>query len=173
MLTVTLTSCGARKTAGSSSPQVIEISKHTSAGVPDKLEIIEEPEDDVVEFKVIENALEFLGTKYKYGGSNSNGMDCSGLIYTAFLKEDIALPRSSKDMALLGERLNLAEVKTGDLLFFETNKKRKIINHVGLVVEIDADKIYFIHSSTSRGVIISALDENYWREHFAMARRIQ
>lgn len=123
--------------------------------------------------KVSENAKAFVGTKYKYGGTTKRGMDCSGLIYTAFLQEDIAIPRTSRAMSHLGNRLNLREVEIGDLLFFETDKKKRVINHVGLVVDRESDEIYFIHSTTSRGVIISSLDENYWKQNFVMARSIQ
>lgn len=120
---------------------------------------------------IISHAIEFEGTRYKYGGTTKKGMDCSGLIYTSFLKEDIPMPRTSRDLSLKGRRLYLKEVSPGDLLFFETNKKRPVINHVGLVVEVD-DEIKFIHSSTSRGVIISSLEENYWKSNFVMARRV-
>jgi len=75
-------------------------------------------------------------------------------------------------MSLEGERLSLGDVNIGDLLFFETSKNRKVINHVGLVVEIQPGHIWFIHSSTSKGVIISSLADNYWFEHFVMARRV-
>ena len=126
-----------------------------------------------VMLKVSENARAFVGTKYKYGGTTKKGMDCSGLIYTAFTAEDIPFPRTSRDMSHLGYRLNLNEVNVGDLLFFETDKKKKVINHVGLVVDRDPNQIYFIHSTTSRGVIISSLEENYWRENFVMARRVE
>ena len=98
-------------------------------------------------------------------------MDCSGLVYISFLKEDIPMPRTSRDLSLKGRRLYLKEVSPGDLLFFETNKKRRVINHVGLVVEV-TDEIRFIHSSTSRGVIISSLENNYWKSNFVMARRV-
>lgn len=167
-----LTSCGARKSAVISSEERPEVKKQAYANLPDFVEIEDEPEITREEYKVIDHAMQFLGTKYKYGGTTPEGMDCSGLVYTAFLQEDIALPRSSRDMALLGEELKLDQVKTGDLLFFKTDRRKKIINHVGLVVELDEDQIYFIHSSTSRGVIISALQEDYWRNHFVMARRI-
>ncbi|MGM0933487.1 MAG: C40 family peptidase [Bacteroidota bacterium] len=120
---------------------------------------------------IISHALDFEGTRYKYGGTTKKGVDCSGLIYTSFLKEDIAMPRTSRDLSLKGKRLYLKDVSPGDLLFFETNKKRKVINHVGLVVEV-ADEIRFIHSSTSRGVIISSLEDNYWKSNFVMARRV-
>ena len=76
-------------------------------------------------------------------------------------------------MSLRGDRLNLDEVSIGDLLFFETNKKKKVINHVGLIVDLAEDAILFIHSTTSRGVIISSMNEDYWRDHFVMARRVQ
>ena len=123
-------------------------------------------------YNIISTAKSFEGTRYKYGGTTKRGMDCSGLLYTAFLEEDIAIPRTSRAMSLEGERLYLKQVGPGDLLFFETNKNKKVINHVGLVVEIESDNIYFIHSSTSRGVIISSLSEPFWNETFVMARRI-
>src|SRR5690554_3668145 len=84
---------------------------------------------------ISEYAKDFLGTRYKFGGTTREGMDCSGLVYTAFLQAEIELPRVSRDMSLLGTRLYLKEVGIGDLLFFETDKNRKVINHVGLVVE--------------------------------------
>ena len=177
LLPVMLASCGAHRNIAASNedtPEKITITE--SEEVSDEI-TEEEPEPVLTEkipfSKVAENALEYLGTKYKYGGTSQEGMDCSGLIFTAFLKEDITLPRTSKDISLQGERLNLEEVKKGDLLFFQTNTRRKVINHVGLVVDVGEQEIFFVHSTTSRGVIISSLDENYWQEHFVMARRVQ
>lgn len=123
-------------------------------------------------YNITSIALDYKGTPYKYGGTTRAGMDCSGLVYCSFKQEDIALPRSSRDMAHKGERLSLEEVNIGDLLFFETDKKKKVINHVGIVVEIENGHILFIHSSTSKGVVISSLAENYWFDHFVMARRV-
>ena len=154
---VLLSSCGARKRVASERDEI----RKTESSAENK-QIA----------RIIENAENFLGTKYKYGGTTRKGIDCSGLIYTAFLMEDIALPRTSRDISLLGNRLDLEEVLEGDLLFFETNKNRSVINHMGLVVAVQNNVIHFIHSTTSRGVIISQLTQNYWREHFVMARRI-
>jgi cell wall-associated NlpC family hydrolase len=129
------------------------------------------PEDKRV-YNITSFALDQKGTRYKYGGTTKDGMDCSGLIFTSYLEENISLPRTSRAMSLEGNRLKLAEVNIGDLLFFETNKNKKVINHVGLVVEIQPGQIFFIHSTTSRGVIISSLADGYWFEHFVMARRL-
>lgn len=129
------------------------------------------PEDKRV-YNITSFALDQKGTRYKFGGTTKNGMDCSGLVYTSYLQENISLPRSSRAMSLEGDRLDLAEVNIGDLLFFETNKNKKVINHVGLVIEIQPGHIYFIHSTTSRGVVISSLADGYWFEHFVMARRL-
>jgi len=129
------------------------------------------PEDKRV-YNITSFALDQKGTRYKYGGTSKDGMDCSGLVFTSYLQENISLPRSSRAMSLEGDRLELAEVNIGDLLFFETNKNKKVINHVGLVIEIQPGHIFFIHSTTSRGVIISSLADGYWFEHFVMARRL-
>lgn len=120
---------------------------------------------------IVSYAKSFNGTRYKYGGTTKKGMDCSGLVYTSFKKENVVLPRTSKTMATQGKPISLKKVGVGDLLFFKTNKRKNVISHVGLVVETKG-AIKFIHASTSRGVIISSLDEKYWNKAFAWARRV-
>ena len=71
-----------------------------------------------------------------------------------------------------GAKVPLTKVQKGDLLFFNTSKKRRTINHVGLVVEKNKKGLFFIHSTTSSGVIISSLDEAYWKKAFIEARKI-
>jgi cell wall-associated NlpC family hydrolase len=133
-------------------------------------EEIEKPLDLKVK-NIIDIAKSFNGTHYKFGGTTSAGMDCSGLVFTAFKEEEVILPRSSIEMASMGEKVNFREINKGDLVFFKTNRSKNI-NHVGLVVEVLPGKILFIHSTTSQGVIISSLDERYWNESFVEARRI-
>jgi len=121
---------------------------------------------------VINTALGYSGVKYKYGGTSHKGMDCSGLLYTAFNKHNVSLPRVSYVMAEEGKRIPIKNVEKGDLLFFKTNKKGRRINHVGLVVAVENNAIKFIHSTSSRGVIVSSLKEGYWNYAFVKATRV-
>ena len=121
--------------------------------------------------KIIQNANSFLGTKYKYGGTTKKGMDCSGLIYTSFKQEHITLPRISRDMAMQGKTIPLKQVKKGDLLFFITGKKKRI-SHVGLVTKIVNKEVFFIHTSSKRGVITSSMNEKYYKARFVKAKRV-
>jgi cell wall-associated NlpC family hydrolase len=121
---------------------------------------------------IVDYAKQFLGVRYKFAGATREGMDCSGLVFESFRAHDIILPRSSRDMAKNGEKLLLKDVEKGDLLFFKTNNRRNDISHVGLVVSSKNGDIQFIHSSTSAGVIISSMAENYWDKTFVEARRI-
>ncbi|MEM8938226.1 MAG: NlpC/P60 family protein, partial [Bacteroidota bacterium] len=68
--------------------------------------------------------------------------------------------------------IKVGQVQKGDLLFFKTSKSGKRINHVGLVVDVKGDDIKFIHSTTSRGVIVSSLREGFWNYSFVKATRI-
>ncbi|AEK23249.1 C40 family peptidase [Capnocytophaga canimorsus] len=119
---------------------------------------------------VIDTALSFLGTPYRYGGTTRKGMDCSALVGTSFEAVNISLNRSSHEMAKQGEDVDLDQVIVGDLLFFVTGKSKRI-SHVGIVVE-HITEIKFIHASTSRGVIISSLNEGYWSKAYRKAKRV-
>ena len=99
----------------------------------------------------------------------------SGVDGRLFVDEGLSVIREervSRDMATQGNKISLNKTNKGDLVFFRTNKSKKSINHVGLVVENKKGEIFFIHSTTSLGVITSSLDENYWKSSFVEARRI-
>ena len=121
---------------------------------------------------IIDYAQTFEGTRYKYGGTTKRGMDCSGLVVTAFQKENINLPRTTADLKNKGEWIDIKDVKEGDLLFFATKKNSRKVNHVGIVTKSRPGYVEFIHSTTSRGVITSRLKEKYWYFAFVQARRV-
>ncbi len=122
--------------------------------------------------RIINTAMAYSGVRYRYGGTTKKGMDCSGLLYVSFGENDIPLPRVSSQMADKGQKIKLNKVTKGDLLFFKTSKKGKKINHVGLVVAVDGRDIKFIHATSSRGVIVSSLQEGFWNYAFVKATRV-
>lgn len=121
---------------------------------------------------IIDYAQTFEGTRYKYGGTTKRGMDCSGLVFTAFQKENIQLPRTTADLKNTGQWIDVKKVKEGDLLFFATKKNSRKVNHVGIVTKTRPGYVEFIHSTSSKGVITSNLSERYWYLAYVQARRI-
>ncbi len=123
---------------------------------------------------VIAKARSFTGTPYKYGGTTSLGMDCSGLLMRSFEAIDMYIPRTSKEQSKLGQNVQLNEIQKGDLVFFAAKKGSKKITHAGLVTSTKGkDRIIFIHSSSSKGVIEVNLLNDYYRKIFVKARRIK
>lgn len=122
---------------------------------------------------IIDSASENLGIRYKTAGTTKNGFDCSGLVFATFSKHDISVPRTSYNQAKEGISLgkNLNEAKKGDLIFFKTNGRSQI-NHVGIVTEVKDGEVLFIHTSTSKGVIISSTKEPYYQKTFTQLNRI-
>ncbi|WP_298115968.1 C40 family peptidase [Flavobacterium sp.] len=139
-------------------------SSHSSVSNSDKKAI--ELSDNLVD-----NAKDNLGSPYKFGGTTKNGFDCSGLVFTAYKKEEIILPRTSIEMSNYGKRIKKEDARKADLIFFKTGGSSKI-NHVGLIVDSNHDDIKFIHSSTKKGVIISSLKEDYYRKSFSHINRV-
>lgn len=122
--------------------------------------------------KLIRDAEKFLGTPYKLGGNTASGLDCSGLVCQVFEQNDYKMPRRSSEQAEVGDKINITEVKPGDLLFFATAGGSRV-SHVGIVHTIEnSGEIRFIHASTSKGVIISSLNEKYWNKAYLHAQRV-
>lgn len=116
-------------------------------------------------------ANDYQGIRYQWGGMSRNGMDCSGFVKNAFNQFNIDLPRTSKEMASRGERVSASEAKPGDLIFFKNGGSR-VINHVGIVIDVDGDDIKFIHSATSKGVSINSTKEAYYSRGFVQINRV-
>lgn len=111
---------------------------------------------------------DWWGTPYVYGGKNKNGVDCSGFannLLTAVFRINSA--GSSAQLYDKSRKISNSQMKEGDLVFFKTNGKS--ISHVG--VYLNNDK--FVHASTSMGVMISDLNETYWKKYYAGAGRIE
>lgn len=123
--------------------------------------------------QIINSASENIGVRYKMAGTTKSGFDCSGLVYSTFGLYDIKLPRTSYEQSKIGIELgkDTRKAQKGDLIFFRTNSKSKI-NHVGIVTEVMDDEIRFVHSSTSKGVIISSTKEPYYQNSFVQLNRV-
>lgn len=121
---------------------------------------------------LLKDAEKYIGAPYKYGGNTSSGFDCSGYTVKVFTENNENLPRRSIDQSQAGKEVSVKEIEPGDLLFFATSGGSKV-SHVGIVHDIGDDgEIKFIHASTSKGVIISSLNEKYWNKAFLFARRV-
>lgn len=102
--------------------------------------------------KLYKFITDWVGVKYKFGGLNKQGIDCSGFTY--LLEKEIYgknLPRRSKDQALAINRRSLANLKEGDLIFFSFGGNE--VDHVGVYLNSG----FFVHASTKRGVVVDDL----------------
>lgn len=107
-----------------------------------------------------------IGTPYLYGGTTTKGFDCSGFIQYVYEKVDIKLPRTTKMQAKEGEQVEKKNLRSGDLVFFNTDGTG--ISHAGIYM---GDGL-FSHSSASKGVQISKLSEKYFANRYVTARQI-
>ena len=109
----------------------------------------------------------YLGTPYKWGGQDRDGMDCSGLVVAVYREAlGISLPHSTQKLFSMGRRVGKNWVRFGDLVFFSEEGGKA--THVGICLGGDR----FVHSSTERGVTISSLDTPFFRERYVVTKRI-
>lgn len=109
---------------------------------------------------------EVVGTPYKWGGNTVKGFDCSGFILYIFNQYDVDLPRTSKAQSEEGVKVSKDELQPGDLVFFNTFGKG--VSHAGIYLGNNE----FAHASSSKGVRISKLSEDYYEKRYVTARRI-
>ncbi len=112
----------------------------------------------------------FLNARYELGGMTPDGVDCSGLVKAVFAETyGFNLPHNAAAQFRLGSKTLADNLRLGDLVFFETQTRRgRYISHVGIYLS----NRRFAHASTKAGVIISGLDEAYWRRRYAGAQRL-
>ena len=119
--------------------------------------------------RVAHRALEYKGTRYRYGGTTKRGLDCSGLVNRVW--EDLKLqkiPRASSALYNSGKSVHLAELRPGDLVFFKNTSKRGV-SHVGVYTGNNK----FVHAAGhAKGVTITKLSDPYYQLHYAGARRL-
>jgi cell wall-associated NlpC family hydrolase len=114
-------------------------------------------------YKAVDN---WLGTRYHYGGTSHKGVDCSSLmqhLYNEAIGTEI--PRTARLQHGFTKRISRADLQEGDLIFFNTTGG---VSHVGMYLKNDK----FVHASTSRGVTISDLNENYYAKRYIGAGRV-
>ncbi len=130
--------------------------------------LLDIPVEEPIEHKVLGFMEHWYGTRYKMGGRDQNGLDCSSFVqfYMGAIY-NVSLPRTSREQFTFSLPIKRDEIKEGDLVFFYTGRK-KLVSHVGVYLRNNR----FAHASTSNGVIISSLDEPYYRSRFIRAGRI-
>lgn len=116
--------------------------------------------------RITESAMHYIGTPYSFGGTSAAGFDCSGYVQRVFATVGIILPRAADQQFLVGRHVDRAHARRGDLVFFQTYAPG--VSHVGIYLGNNE----FIHSSSSRGVMVSSLQESYWAERFIGIERV-
>ncbi|MGA8263986.1 MAG: C40 family peptidase, partial [Ignavibacteriaceae bacterium] len=119
--------------------------------------------------KMLMEILKYINTPYKYGGTSSNGIDCSAFTQSVFSKSlSVKLDRTAKGQYHEGHDVaDIDDLEFGDLVFFNTSRRVKP-GHVGIYI---GDHL-FVHASRS-GVTVSSLDMDYYAKRFMGGRRIE
>ena len=117
--------------------------------------------------RLLEHVDEWYGTRYRYGGTTKSGIDCSAFVQAVYLSAfALSLPRTARDQYRNSRIISATEMKTGDLVFFNTTGG---ISHVGIYLQNNK----FIHASTSQGVTISDMFDPYYLRRFVGIGRIE
>jgi len=122
--------------------------------------------------RITEIAQGYLGIPYKYAGVTPEGFDCTGFIaFVYYEAAGMTVSRSSVGIWNSGKKIPLTQVRPGDVLVFTT--VRAGASHAGIVLENGPRGVIFIHSASQgseTGVIISNMNEKYYKSRFMGAR---
>jgi len=129
--------------------------------------LLNTPAEEVKNPKMFEFIDDWYGTPYRLGGTTKKGVDCSA--FSQFLFASVygfSIPRTAREQYNLTSHISRTELKEGDLIFFNT---RGGVSHVGIYLQNNK----FVHASTSGGVMISDIFEEYWVRRFVGVGRLK
>ena len=108
----------------------------------------------------------WLGTPHRMGGLSRRGIDCSGLVVVLYEDLfDMRLPRTTTALMHKGRRVERHDLTAGDLVFFKPATK---FHHVGIYL----GQGEFVHTSTRYGVMLSRINDDFWRQCYLTSRRL-
>jgi lipoprotein Spr len=132
--------------------------------------LLDVPVEEVSDGKLFGFIDDWYGTRYKYGGSDKSGVDCSAFAQTFIsFMYGFLLPRTSAQQYQQSKRIRRDELSEGDLVFFKTRGRKAGVSHVGVYLRNNK----FVHASTSSGVMINDMDDQYYAAHYAGAGRVR
>ncbi|MDO8678970.1 MAG: C40 family peptidase [Acidobacteriota bacterium] len=112
-------------------------------------------------------ALSLRGAPYRFGGTDPNGFDCSGLVSYVFGQHGLTMPREAREQFKVGKAVPRDRLEPGDLVFFSTVAPGA--SHVGIAIGGDQ----FVHAPSERGVVrVDQLSTQYWATRFIGAKRV-
>ena len=119
-----------------------------------------------VKSRILDQYDGWKGVKYRLGGSTKKGIDCSALVQITFHEQfGLNLPRTTNELRHIGKTIAKNQLKAGDLVHFQIDRNT---HHVGIYLGNNQ----FMHASSSKGVMISNLTDNYWTKRYQSASRI-
>lgn len=116
--------------------------------------------------RITGTALRYLGVPYVWGGTSFDGVDCSGFVWAVFAKNGISLARTADAQFEEGRHVSTRDLRAGDLVFFQTYALGA--SHVGIYLGNGK----FVHASSSNGVRVDQLAEDYYSSRYIGARRL-
>ncbi len=126
----------------------------TEEAIIETADVIKKRED------IIDYAKKYLGTPYEWGGEEPGGFDCSGFTSYVMKENNLVLPRRAEEQYKNSLKVKQRNVQKGDLIFFNNGNG---VSHVGIIVSEKGAPLVMIHSSSSKGIVITNIeDSEYW-----------
>ncbi|MEO5911916.1 MAG: NlpC/P60 family protein [Pelobium sp.] len=166
LIAVSFTACKSKKNLVKSAKTSLEKPSNNIASK--YAEMMNVSKRDIQNGKLYEFIEDWEGTKYQFGGLDKRGIDCSGLVYLCYKEVyDKQIPRMTSQQVQIIKRKYENQLSEGDLVFFDYDGKA--FSHVGVYLQNG----YYVHASSSKGVIISRIQDPYTYKYFSRGGTVQ
>lgn len=162
-----LSACSSTHSSQNANNENHEVNNHNGFLLQASQDEFEEMVRNVdVKSRIMEQYAVWKGVRYRLGGDTKRGIDCSAFVQRTFRDQfGLELPRSTSQQQDTGKEITRSKLRPGDLVMFRAGSTGR---HVGIYLGNDN----FVHASTSSGVMISSLNDDYWKKRYREGRRV-